>query len=101
MSQKIRIKLKSYGHNLIDRSTKRIVRTVKTTDAITSSPTPLPTHKYIFTMNRLTFANKKSHEQFELSSYRRLIDIYSPTAKMVDAPVKLKSPDSVEAETKA
>ena len=81
MSQKIRIKLKSYDHNLVDKSAEKIVRTVKATGAIVSGPIPLPTHKRIFTVNRSTFVNKKSREQFELSSYKRLIDIYSSTAK--------------------
>ena len=76
MSQKIRIKLKSYDHNLVDKSAEKIVRTVKATGAIVSGPIPLPTHKRIFTVNRSTFVNKKSREQFELSSYKRLIDIY-------------------------
>ena len=66
MSQKIRIKLKSYDHNLVDKSAEKIVRTVKATGAIVSGPIPLPTHKRIFTVNRSTFVNKKSREQFEL-----------------------------------
>jgi len=93
MSQKIRIKLKSYDHNLVDKSAEKIVRTVKTTGAIVSGPIPLPTHKRIFTVNRSTFVNKKSREQFELSSYKRLIDIYSSTAKTVDALMKLELPE--------
>ena len=68
MSQKIRIKLKSYDHNLVDKSAEKIVRTVKATGAIVSGPIPLPTHKRVFTVNRSTFVNKKSREQFELSS---------------------------------
>ena len=96
MSQKIRIKLKSYDHNLVDKSAEKIVRTVKTTGAIVSGPIPLPTHKRIFTVNRSTFVNKKSREQFELSSYKRLIDIYSSTAKTVDALMKLELPSGVE-----
>ena len=90
MSQKIRIKLKSYDHNLVDKSAEKIVWTVKATGAIVSGPIPLPTHKRIFTVNRSTFVNKKSREQFELSSYKRLIDIYSSTAKTVDALMKLE-----------
>ena len=77
MSQKIRIKLKSYDHNLVDKSAEKIVKTVKASGAVVSGPIPLPTHKRIFTVNRSTFVNKKSREQFELSSYKRLIDIYS------------------------
>ena len=89
MSQKIRIKLKSYDHNLVDKSAEKIVRTVKATGAIVSGPIPLPTHKRIFTVNRSTFVNKKSREQFELSSYKRLIDIYSSTAKTVELGKKI------------
>lgn len=85
MSQKIRIKLKSYDHNLVDKSAEKIVKTVKATGAVVSGPIPLPTHKRIFTVNRSTFVNKKSREQFQLSSYQRLIDIYSSTSKTVDA----------------
>ena len=90
MSQKIRIKLKSYDHNLVDKSAEKIVKTVKATGAVVSGPIPLPTHKRIFTVNRSTFVNKKSREQFELSSFKRLIDIYSSTAKTVDALMKLE-----------
>ena len=100
MSQKIRIKLKSYDHNLVDKSAEKIVRTVKSTGAIVSGPIPLPTHKRIFTVNRSTFVNKKSREQFEVSSYKRLIDIYSSTAKTVDAFMKLELPSGVEVEIK-
>ena len=96
MSQKIRIKLKSYDHNLVDKSAEKIVRTVKATGAIVSGPIPLPTHKRIFTVNRSTFVNKKSREQFELSSYKRLIDIYSSTAKTVDALMKLELPSGAD-----
>ena len=85
MSQKIRIKLKSYDHNLVDKSSEQIVKTVKATGAVISGPIPLPTHKRIFTVNRSTFVNKKSREQFQLSSYKRLIDIFNATAKTIDA----------------
>jgi small subunit ribosomal protein S10 len=100
MSQKIRIKLKSYDHNLVDKSAEKIVKTVKATGAVVSGPIPLPTHKRIFTVNRATFVNKKSREQFELCSYKRLIDIYSSTAKTVDALMKLELPSGVEVEIK-
>ena len=92
MSQKIRIKLKSYDHNLVDKSAEKIVKTVKVSGAIVSGPIPLPTHKRIFTVNRSTFVNKKAREQFELNCYKRLIDIYSSTAKTVDALMKLELP---------
>lgn len=100
MSQKIRIKLKSYDHMLVDKSADKIVKTVKSTGAIVSGPIPLPTDKKIFTVNRSTFVNKKSREQFELNSFRRLLDIYSSTPKTVDALMKLELPSGVEVEIK-
>ena len=75
MSQKIRIKLRSYDHMLVDKSAEKIVTAVQNTNALVSGPIPLPTHKRIFTVNRSTFVNKKSREQFELNAHKRLIDI--------------------------
>ena len=75
MTQKIRIKLKSYDHNLVDKSAEKIVKTVKTTGAVISGPVPLPTHQRIYTVLRSPHVNKKSREQFELNAYKRLIDI--------------------------
>jgi small subunit ribosomal protein S10 len=100
MSQKIRIKLKSYDHNLVDNSAEKIVKTVKSTGAVVSGPVPLPTRKRIFTVNRSTFVNKKSREQFQLSSFKRLIDIYSSTSKTIDALMKLELPSGVSVEIK-
>ncbi|MBK5202340.1 MAG: 30S ribosomal protein S10 [Prolixibacteraceae bacterium] len=100
MNQKIRIKLKSYDHNLVDKSAEKIVKTVKSTGAVVSGPIPLPTHRRIFTVLKSTFVNKKAHEQFQLSSYKRLIDIYSSTAKTIDALMKLELPSGVEVEIK-
>ena len=111
MSQKIRIKLKSYDHKLVDKSAEKIVKAVKATGAIVSGPIPLPTHKRIFTVNRSTFVNKKSREQFQLSDFKRLIDIYSSTTKTlidiyssttktIDALMKLELPSGVEVEIK-
>jgi ribosomal protein S10, bacterial/organelle len=91
MSQKIRIKLKSYDHMLVDKSASKIVDTVKATGAKVNGPIPLPTSKKIFTVNRSTFVNKKSREQFELDSYVRLLDIDDSNAKTVDALMKLDS----------
>ena len=65
MSQKIRIKLKSYDHNLVDKSAEKIVKTVKSTGAVVTGPIPLPTHKKIFTVLRSPHVNKKSREQFQ------------------------------------
>ena len=100
MSPRIRIKLKSYDHNLVDKSAERIVKTVKETGAVVSGPIPLPTRKRIFTVNRSTFVNKKSREQFELNSYKRLVDIHSSSEKTIDALMKLELPSGVEVEIK-
>ena len=100
MSQRIRIKLKSYDHNLVDKSAEKIVKTVRMTGAVVTGPIPLPTNKKIFTVNRSTFVNKKSREQFELSSYKRLMDIYSSSSKTIDALMKLELPSGVEVEIK-
>ena len=100
MSQKIRIKLKSFDHMLVDKSAAKIVDTVKATGAKVNGPIPLPTHKKIFTVNRSTFVNKKAREQFELDSYVRLLDIDDSNAKTVDALMKLELPSGVEVEIK-
>ncbi len=100
MSQKIRIKLKSFDHNLVDKSAEKIVKSVKATGAVISGPIALPTHKRIFTVNRSTFVNKKAREQFELSTYKRLIDIYNSNAKTVEALMKLELASGVEVEIK-
>ena len=100
MSQKIRIKLKSYDHNLVDKSAEKIAKTVKATGAVVSGPIPLPTHKRIFTVNRSTFVNKKSREQFQLCSFQRLIDIYSSTSKTVEDLMRLELPSGVDVSIK-
>jgi len=100
VSQKIRIKLQSYDHNLVDKSAEKIVKTVKSTGAVVSGPIPLPTRKQIFTVNRSTFVNKKSRDQYELSTFKRLLDIYSSTSKTIDALMKLELPSGVEVEIK-
>jgi small subunit ribosomal protein S10 len=84
----------------VDKSAEKIVKTVKTTGAVVNGPIPLPTHKRIFTVNRSTFVNKKSREQFELNAHKRLLDIYSTTAKTIDALMKLELPSGVEVEIK-
>jgi len=100
MSQKIRIKLKSYDHNLVDKSAEKIVKTVKTTGAIVSGPIPLPTHKRIYTVLKSPHVNKKAREQFELCSYKRLLDIYSSSSKTDDALMRLELPSGVDVEIK-
>ena len=100
MSQKIRIKLKSFDHMLVDKSAKKIVDTVSSTGARVNGPIPLPTDKKIFTVNRSTFVNKKSREQFAINSYGRLLATYESTQKTVDALMKLELPSGVEVEIK-
>ena len=100
MTQRIRIKLKSYDHNLVDKSAEKIVKTVKNSGAVVSGPIPLPTKKDVFTVLRSPHVNKKSREQFQLSAYKRLLDIYSSSSKTIDALMKLELPSGVEVEIK-
>ena len=99
-TQKIRIKLKSYDHNLIDKSSDRIVKTVKQTGAVVSGPIPLPTCKSIYTVNRSPHVDKKSREQFEVRVHKRLIDIHNATNKTIDQLMKLELPAGVDIEIK-
>jgi small subunit ribosomal protein S10 len=85
---------------LVDKSTAKIVETVKSTGAKVNGPIPLPTNKKIFTVNRSTFVNKKSREQFELDTYCRLLDIEDSNAKTVDALMRLELPAGVDVEIK-
>ena len=99
-THKIRIKLKSYEHTLIDQSAERIVETAKRTGARVSGPIPLPTEKEIVTILRATHKYKDSREQFERRTHKRLIDIMNASAKTVDAMSKLELPAGVEIEMK-
>ncbi|MFN3445289.1 MAG: 30S ribosomal protein S10 [Bacteroidia bacterium] len=100
VNQRIRIKLKSFDYNLVDKSAEKIVKTVKSTGAVVSGPIPLPTKKKIYTVLRSPHVNKKAREQFQLCSYKRILDIYSSTAKTVDALMKLELPSGVDVEIK-
>lgn len=84
-SQKIRINLKSYDHNLVDQTAEKIVETANRTGATVSGPIPLPTEKEIVTILRSPHKYKDSREQFEIRTYKRLIDIYSTNAKILDS----------------
>ncbi len=99
-TQRIRIKLKSYDHKLIDKSSERIVRTVKQTGAVISGPVPLPTARTVYTVNRSPHVDKKSREQFETRVHKRLIDIFSSTQKTIDALMRLELPAGVDVEVK-
>ena len=100
MSQKIRIKLKSYDHSLVDNSAEKIVKTVKSTGAVVTGPIPLPTHKKLFTVLRSPHVNKKSREQFQTKIHKRLIDILNSTPKTVESLMKLDLPAGVDIEIK-
>ena len=100
MSQRIRIKLKSFDHNLVDQSAEKISKTVKSSGAIVSGPIPLPTHKKIYTVLRSPHVNKQAREQFQLSAHKRLMDIYSSSSKTIDALMKLELPSGVDVEIK-
>jgi small subunit ribosomal protein S10 len=99
-NQKIRIKLRSYDHSLVDKSAEKIVKTVRATGAIVNGPIPLPTKRKVFTVLRSPHVNKKSREQFELCAHKRMIDIYSTSSKTVDALMKLELPGGVDVEIK-
>ena len=95
-NQKIRIKLKAYEHDLIDQSAEKIVDTARRTGARVSGPIPLPTEKEIVTILRSPHKYKDSREQFEMRTHKRLIDILQPSAKTVDALMKLDLPAGVD-----
>jgi len=99
-SQKIRIKLRSFDHLLLDKWTAKILQTIKSTGAIVSGPIPLPTKKHIYTVNRSPHVDKKSREQFETRSHKRLIDILNSSSKTIDALTKLDPPGGVDIEIK-
>lgn len=98
--QKIRIKLLAYDHRLLDISTEEIVETAKKTGASVVGPIPLPTKREIFTVLRSPHIDKKSREQFQVKTHKRLLDIISPTAKTIDALKKLDLPAGVYVEIK-
>lgn len=99
--QKIRIRLKGYDQRQIDRSTADIVETAKRTGARVAGPIPLPTKREIFTVLRSPHVDRKSREQFEMRTHKRLIDILDPTSKTIDALKTLSLPAGVDIKIKA
>ena len=95
-SQNIRIRLKAFDHRVLDASTREIVNTAKRTGAEVRGPIPLPTRIERFTVNRSPHIDKKSREQFEIRTHKRLIFITEPTAKTMDALAKLSMPAGVD-----
>ena len=101
MNEKIRIRLKAYDHRVLDQSTTEIVETAKRTGARVAGPIPLPTVKNKWTVLRSPHVDKKSREQFEVRTHKRLLDILEPTQQTVDALMKLDLPAGVDVEIKA
>ncbi len=99
-NQKIRIKLKAYDHKLLDQSAREIVETAKETGAKVAGPIPLPTEINKFCVLRSPHVNKKSREQFEIRTHKRMLDILEPTQQTVDALMKLDLPAGVDVEIK-
>ena len=95
-SQNIRIRLKAFDHRILDNSTREIVNTAKRTGAQVRGPIPLPTGIERFTVNRSPHCDKKSMDQFEIRTHKRLMDIINPTAKTVDELKKLNLPAGVD-----
>ena len=100
VKEKIRVRLKSYDHTLIDTAAEKIVETAKRNGATVSGPIPLPTEKEIITILRAVHKYKDSREQFEMRTHKRLIDIMKPTQKVVDALMSIELPAGVEIEVK-
>jgi small subunit ribosomal protein S10 len=98
--QRIRIKIKAYDHKVIDNSAKKIIETCERNSVKVAGPVPLPTEKKKYTVNRSTFVNKDSREQFEMRIHKRLLDIIDPDAKTVDALMNLNLPAGVNIEIK-
>ena len=96
VKEKIRIRLKSYDHQLVDSAAEKIVETAKRTGARVSGPVPLPTKIEKYSVNRSVHVDKKSMEQFELRTHKRLIDIVDPTVNTVDELKKLNLPSGVD-----
>ena len=99
-AQKIRIRLKAYDHDVIDKSAVRIVETATRTGARVAGPVPLPTEKNVFCVIRSPHKYKDSREHFEMRTHKRLIDIIEPTPKTVDALMRLDLPSGVSIEIK-
>ena len=98
--QNIRIRLKAFDHRVLDSSTREIVSTAKRTGARVRGPIPLPTRIEKFTVNRSPHVDKKSREQFEMRTHKRLIDILEPSAKTIDSLMRLHLPAGVDIEIK-
>ena len=100
ISQRIRIKLRAYDNKIIDKSAQQIVDTIERYGGKPVGPVPLPTEIHKYTVNRSSFIDKTSREQFEMRTHKRIIDIASPTPKIIDALMNLNLPSGVDIEVK-
>ncbi len=96
----VRIKLRSYDHRLVDVASTKIIETIKKSGAEVKGPIPLPTEKQIYTILRSPHVNKKSREQFEMRTHKRLLDVVSPSKATIDALGRLDLPSGVDVEIK-
>lgn len=99
-AQRIRIKLRAYDNKIIDKSAKQIVETIERNGGAVTGPVPLPTEIHKYTVNRSSFIDKNSREQFEMRVHKRLIDISSPNSKIIDSLMNLNLPAGVDIELK-
>lgn len=98
--QRIRIRIRAYDHKIIDQSTRTILETAQRSGATVIGPIPLPTEKKKYTVNRSSFVHKDAREQYEMRTHKRLIDIFDPTPRTIDALMNLSLPAGVDVEIK-
>ncbi|KKT82368.1 MAG: 30S ribosomal protein S10 [Candidatus Yanofskybacteria bacterium GW2011_GWA2_44_9] len=100
VSQRIRIKLRAYDNKIIDKSAQQIVETIERNGGKPTGPVPLPTEINKYTVNRSSFIDKNSREQFEMRTHKRIIDVPAPTPKIIDSLMNLNLPAGVDIEVK-
>ena len=98
--QRLRIKIRAYDHKIIDQSARQIVEAAERQGAEVLGPIPLPTQIHKYTVNRSSFVHKDSREQYEMRIHKRLIDVYKPTSRIIDAMMNLNLPAGVDVEIK-
>lgn len=98
--QKLRLRVRAYDHKLIDNSVRQIIETAEKNDASVIGPIPLPTEMKKYTVNRSTFIDKNSREQFELRVHKRLLDILNPSQKIIESLGNMNLPAGVDIEIK-
>lgn len=98
--QRLRIKIKAFDHKIVDQSAKQIIETAERYGAEVVGPIPLPTHIQKYTVNRSAFVHKNAREQFEMRTHKRVIDIFNPAPKIIDALMNLNLPAGVDIEIK-